>query len=81
MPSMGRRRRPVGAPSANFCEVRCQDAAQPDALVVAVAAPIPQSWFPLLVAVPMLEGGRLDVRPDARCASPPARLLFSRFLN
>jgi hypothetical protein len=68
------------APNPNFCEVHCQDAAQPDALVVVVAAPIPDAGLavPLAEAAPIRHGVADTV--DAKCASPPARLLFARFL-
>ncbi len=67
-------------PSPNFCEVRCQDAAQPDAMVVAVAAPIPDGWLsaPLAEAAIVDHANRSPLA--AKCASPPARLLFARFL-
>ncbi len=67
-------------PSPNVCEVHCQDAAQPDALVIAVAAPLPDAGLSVPMAeVPLVrDGGAAPV--DAKCASPPARLLFARFL-
>src|SRR6266545_46867 len=59
------------APSPNFCEVHCQDAAQPDAMVVAVAAPIPDAGL----SVPLSEAEALHdahASPhDAKRASPP----------
>jgi len=68
------------APSPNFCEVHCQDAAQPDALIVAAGAPLPQPGL----LVPLAEATVVrdtDAAPlEAKCASPPARLLFARFL-
>ncbi len=67
-------------PSANFCEVHCQDAAQPDALVVAVAAPLPERGL----SVPVAEGAVVRDADTAsvvvKCTSPPARLVFARFL-
>jgi hypothetical protein len=68
-------------PSQNLCEVHCQDAAQPDALLVAVAAPTPQAWFPLTPADPVAERSQRSDLLAAKSASPPARVLFSRFLN
>lgn len=66
-------------PGPNYCEVHCQDAAQPDALVVAVSAPLPDAG--LLVPPTEAEVVRdAAANPmDAKCASPPARLLFARF--
>jgi hypothetical protein len=69
------------APSPNFCEVHCQDAAQPHAMVVALASPVPQAWLPVSLADGSVEHARSHDPLSAICASPPARLLFSRFLN
>jgi len=67
-------------PSPNYCEVHCQDAAQPDALVVAAAAPIPDAGLAVPLAEVLLARDSAADRVDARCASPPVRLLFARFL-
>ena len=72
---------PAGAPSPNFCEVHCQDAAQPDAMVVAIAAPVADAWLLVTIADVVFERAPATGPLDAKCASPPARVLFSRFLN
>jgi hypothetical protein len=71
---------PAGAPTPNTCEVHCQDAAQPDAMPVALATPVPDAWLPLPLAKAVGERSAPDDTIGAKCASPPARLLFARFL-
>jgi hypothetical protein len=69
------------APTPNHCEVHCQDATQPDAVAIAIAAPIADAWLAVSLVLAI---GELAPPVDAllaKCASPPARVLYSRFLN
>jgi hypothetical protein len=67
-------------PSPNHCEVRCQDAAQPDIAPVGAAAPVVDAWLAVPVAATLPAQPWRTATIDAKCASPPARVMFGRFL-
>jgi hypothetical protein len=69
------------APSPNYCEVHCQDATQPDATIVAIAAPVADAWLAVALTLAVREPATPADALAAKSASPPARLLYARFLN